>query len=146
MLPDFIGWRYIHSWLVFSIQLVNCCPMDEGTILVYCCPLPSLLPSPPLPPSQTNCTVQYIQTVYGCEGEGGGGLNCVVDHILQGVLHSVSDQIQNLQNCFTTPNKMSSKDDIKGLVSLKVPSSMISSLSLTQPENISIFHSNEWKV
>jgi hypothetical protein len=36
-----------------------------------------------------------------------------------GVLHSVSDQIQNLQNCFTTPNKMTSKDDIKGLVSLK---------------------------
>jgi hypothetical protein len=23
-----------------------------------------------------------------------------------GVVHSVSDQIQNLQNCFTTPNKM----------------------------------------
>ncbi len=31
----------------------------------------------------------------------------------------VSDQIQNLQNCFTTPNKMISEDDIKGLVSLK---------------------------
>jgi hypothetical protein len=36
-----------------------------------------------------------------------------------GVLHSVADQIQNLQNCFTTPNKVTSKDDIKGLVSLK---------------------------
>ncbi len=35
------------------------------------------------------------------------------------VLHSVSDQIQNLQNCFTTPNKMTCKDYIKGLVSLK---------------------------
>ncbi len=35
-----------------------------------------------------------------------------------GVLHSVSDQVQNLQNCFTTPNKMTSEDDIKGLVSL----------------------------
>jgi hypothetical protein len=23
---DFIDWRYIHSWLVFSTQLVNCCP------------------------------------------------------------------------------------------------------------------------
>jgi hypothetical protein len=31
----------------------------------------------------------------------------------------VSDQIQNLPNCFTTPNKMTSEDDIKGLVSLK---------------------------
>ncbi len=36
-----------------------------------------------------------------------------------GVLHSVSDHFQNLQNCFTTPNKMTSEDDIKGLVSLK---------------------------
>ncbi len=36
-----------------------------------------------------------------------------------GVLHSVSDQIRNLQNCFTAPNKMTSEDDIKGLVSLK---------------------------
>ncbi len=36
-----------------------------------------------------------------------------------GVLHSVSDQIKNLQNCFTTPNKMTSEDNINGLVSLK---------------------------
>jgi hypothetical protein len=36
-----------------------------------------------------------------------------------GILHSVSDQIQNLPNCFTTSNKMTSEDDIKGLVSLK---------------------------
>ncbi len=36
-----------------------------------------------------------------------------------GILHSVSDQIQNLLNCFTTPNKMTSEDDIKGLLSLK---------------------------
>jgi hypothetical protein len=25
-LTDFIDWRYIHSWFVFSTQLVNCCP------------------------------------------------------------------------------------------------------------------------
>jgi hypothetical protein len=31
----------------------------------------------------------------------------------------ISEQIQNLQNCFTTQTKMTSKDDIKGLVSLK---------------------------
>ena len=37
----------------------------------------------------------------------------------EGVLHSVSDQIQNLQNCFNTQTKMTSTDDIKGLVSLK---------------------------
>ncbi len=31
----------------------------------------------------------------------------------------VRPQIRNLQNCFTAPNKMTSEDDIKGLVSLK---------------------------
>ncbi len=36
-----------------------------------------------------------------------------------GILHSVSDQMQNLPNHFTTPNKMTSENDIKGLVSLK---------------------------
>jgi hypothetical protein len=36
-----------------------------------------------------------------------------------GILQSVSDQMQNLQNYFTTPNKMTSENDIKGLVSLK---------------------------
>ncbi len=36
-----------------------------------------------------------------------------------GILHSVSDQMQNLLNYFTTPNKMTSENDIKGLVSLK---------------------------
>jgi hypothetical protein len=29
-----------------------------------------------------------------------------------GILHSVSDQIQDLPSCFTTPNKMTSEDDI----------------------------------
>jgi hypothetical protein len=53
-----------------------------------------------------------------CDGGGGEGLKCTVDHILQEFLHSVSDQIRNLQNCFTAPNKMTSEDDIKGLVSL----------------------------
>jgi hypothetical protein len=45
---------------------------------------------------------------------GGGVESGVVDHILQEFnIHSVSDQIQNLQNCYTTtPNKNSSKDDI----------------------------------
>ncbi len=31
-LTDFMDWRYIHSWLVYSTQLVivNCCPIEEG--------------------------------------------------------------------------------------------------------------------
>jgi hypothetical protein len=38
-LTDFIDWRYIHSWFVFSTQLVNCCPQGRRnyTLLVYCC-------------------------------------------------------------------------------------------------------------
>ncbi len=50
-------------------------PMEEGTILVYCCPSTVSLTSPP---SQNICTVY---TVGYCVG--GGGLNCVVDYILQ---------------------------------------------------------------
>jgi hypothetical protein len=45
-LTDFIDWRYIHSWFVFSTQLVNCCPHGRRNykVLVYCCPstVPSL--------------------------------------------------------------------------------------------------------
>ncbi len=53
-------------------------------------------------------------------GEGGwGSVEMYCGPYSAGVLHSVSDQIQNLQNCFTTPNKMTSEDDITGLVSLK---------------------------
>jgi hypothetical protein len=44
-----------------------------------------------------------------------GGVEMYFGSYSAGVEHSVSDQIQNLQNCFTTPNK---NDQIKGLVSL----------------------------
>ncbi len=57
---DFIDWRYIHSWFLFSTQLVNCCPHGQRNymVLVYCCPstVPSLWPSPPSPLPN----VQYI--------------------------------------------------------------------------------------
>ncbi len=52
-------------------------------------------------------------------GGEGGGVELYCRQYSAGVLHSVSDQIQNLPNFFTTPNKMASKDDIKELVSLK---------------------------
>ena len=48
---------------------------------------------------------------------GGDGFYC--RPYSAGILHSVSDQMQNLPNYFTTPNKMTSENDIKGLVSLK---------------------------
>jgi hypothetical protein len=74
--------------------------MEEGTILYLCTVAPllyllsDLLPHPPL------SNVQYIQTVCDC-----GGVEMYCGPYSAGVLHSVSDQIQNLQNCFTTPNK-----------------------------------------
>ncbi len=79
-LTDFIDWRYIHSWLVFSTQLVICCPHGRRNYTCVLLPLYLLsnLPPPPLP----KLNVQYIQTG-GCGGMVGGILNRVVDHILQ---------------------------------------------------------------
>jgi hypothetical protein len=76
--------------------------MEEGTILYLCTVAPLLyLLSDLLPPSPfTN--VKYIQTVCDC---GGGGVEMYCGPYSAGVLHSVSDQIQNLQNCFTTLTK-----------------------------------------
>jgi hypothetical protein len=94
--------------------------MKNLMVLVYCCPSTVLyLLSDLLPPSLLP-NVQYsIQTVCDCGvgGGGGGGVEMYCGPYSAGVLHSVSDQIQDLQNCFTTPNKMTSEDDIKGLVS-----------------------------
>jgi hypothetical protein len=59
---DFVDWRYIHSWLVFSTKLVNGRP--HGRMNYTCVLLPLYLPPPPLP----KLNVQYIQTVCGCEG------------------------------------------------------------------------------
>ncbi len=69
-LTDCIDWRYIHSWLVFSTQLVNCWSPWTKELYILCtvAPLPSLWP-PPIPKPN----VQYIQTVCGCVGVGRGG-------------------------------------------------------------------------
>ena len=50
-------------------------------------------------------------------GKGGGRVELCCRPYTAG--YSVSDQIQNLPNCFTTPNKMTCEDDIKRLVSIK---------------------------
>jgi hypothetical protein len=91
-LTDFIDWRYIHSWLEFSTQLVNCCPHGRRnyTVLYLCTVAPilyllsDLLPPPPLP------NVQYIQTVCDCGGWW-GGVEMYCGPYSAGVLHSVSD-------------------------------------------------------
>jgi hypothetical protein len=38
-LTDFIDWRYIHSWLVFLTQLVNCCPHERRNYTCVLLPL-----------------------------------------------------------------------------------------------------------
>ncbi len=97
-LTDFIDWRYIHSWFVCSTQLV----------LLYL--LSDLLPPSPLP------NVQYIQTV--CDW-GGGMLKCTVDHILQEFYTLFLTRFRTYKIASPPLTKMTSKDDIKGLVSLK---------------------------
>ncbi len=68
------------SGLYFRPSLWTVAPMDEGTILMYCCPstLSSLWPSP-LP----KLNVLYIQTVCVTGAGEGGVFSCPVDHILQ---------------------------------------------------------------
>ncbi len=79
-LKDFIDWKYLHSLLVFSTQLVNCWPHERRNYTCVLLPVYLLSDLPPLP----KVNVQYIQTVCGC---GGGDrlrvLGCVVDHNLQ---------------------------------------------------------------
>jgi hypothetical protein len=88
-------------------------PWTKEQYLCTVCPSTLSLTSSPLPPLP-KLNVQFIQTV--CDCGGGGIVELYCGPYSAWVLHSVSDQSQNLQNCFITPNK---KDDIKGLVSLK---------------------------
>ncbi len=87
-------------------------PWTKEQYLCTVAPLSSLWP-PPLP----KLNVQYIKTVC-VTGGGGGDVELCCRPYSAVVLHSVSGQIQNLQNCYTTPKQMTSKDDIKGLLSL----------------------------
>ncbi len=84
---------------------------------VYCCPSTFSLTSSP--PSQTKCTVLYIQTVCVCGGVGGGVLNCPVDHILQEFYTLFLTRFRTYKIASPPQTKMTSADDIKGLVSLK---------------------------
>ncbi len=134
-LTDFIDWRYIHSLVgIFDPACELLPPWTKELYLCTVAPLSSLWPPPP--PSQTKCTV-YTDRV--CLR--GGGWIVLCRPYSAGILHSVSYQMQNLPNYFfffffffwgggifsiffrtnyfTTPNKMTSENDIKGLVSIK---------------------------
>ncbi len=117
-LTDFIDWRYIHSWFIFSTQLVNCCPHGQRN---YTCVLPlySLWPPPPYPPpSQCTLIVQYMQRQCVTVGEGWGMLKCTVDHILQEFYTQFLTRFRTYRIASPPQTKITSKDDIKGLVSL----------------------------
>ncbi len=84
-LTDFIDWRYIHSWFVFSTQLVNCCPHGGRNYTSVLLPLYCTfsLTSSPLPSFPMYSICRQCLTVGGGKVGGGGVLKCTVDHILQ---------------------------------------------------------------
>jgi hypothetical protein len=107
-LTDFIDWRCIHALLVFSTQLVNC--WTKELYLCTVAPLPSLWP-PPTPLTKLN--VQYVAV-------GGGGVSSfVVDHILQEFYTLFLTRFRTNKIASPPQTKITSKDDIKGFVSLK---------------------------
>ncbi len=96
-LTDFRDWRCTLSWLEFQTQLCELLtPCRRNYVLPLYCTFS--LTASPLPKQN----VQNIQCV--AVGDG-GDVELYCRPYPAGVLHSVSDQIQNLQNCFTTPNK-----------------------------------------
>jgi hypothetical protein len=119
-LTDLIDWRYIHSWFVFSTQLVNCCPHGRRNytcvLLPLCCTFS--LTSSPLPPFPMYSICRQCVTVGGGGGVG-GVLKCTVDHILQEFYTLFLTRIRTYKIASPPQTKMTSKDDIKGLLSLK---------------------------
>ncbi len=83
------------------------------TVLVYCCPSAFSLTSSP---SSPKCSL-YTASVWrwgGC-----GMLNCTVEHILQEFYTLFLTRFKTYKIASPPHTKMTSKDDIKGLVSLK---------------------------
>ena len=111
-----MDWRYIHSWLVFSTQLVNCCPHGRRNYTCVLLPLYCTfsLTSSPLPPFPLYSIYRQCVTV-----GGGGVLECPVDHILQEFYTVFLTRFRTYKIASPPQTKMTSKDDIKGLVSLK---------------------------
>jgi hypothetical protein len=85
-LIEFIDWRYSLSCWYFRPSFVNYCIAPLAFSLVHLPPFPN-----------PKCSI-YRQCVAGM---GLGVLSCVGDHIL----HSVADQIQNLQKLLYLPKE-----------------------------------------
>ncbi len=97
-LIEFIDWRYSQPYWYFRPLL-----WTDVAICTF-----SLTP-PPLP-SQSKRT-EYTDSVWLWGVGGGGVFSCVVDHILQ-EFNTLFLTRFNQQNCYTIPNKNTSKDDV----------------------------------
>jgi hypothetical protein len=118
-LADFIDWRYIHSVVcIFGPGCELLPPWMKEQYLCNVAPLLYLLSDLTPPPSQTKCTIYTVlYSIYRhcvwLEGGGGDVELCCRPYSAE-VLHSVSGQIQNLQNCYTTPSKWPGKTTLRG--------------------------------
>jgi hypothetical protein len=114
-LTDFIDWRYIHSWFVFSTQLVNCFPHGRRNYTCVLLPLYCTfsLTSSPLPPSQW--------TVYTDNAWlwGGGCWNVLWTIFCKEFYILFLTRFRTYKIASPPQTKMTSKDDITGLVSIK---------------------------
>ncbi len=111
-LTDFIDWRYIHSLFVFSTQLVNCCPHGRRNYTCVLLPLYCTFSLTSFPPFQMYNIYRQCMTV----GVGGGGVEMYCGPYSARVLDS---RFRTYKIASPLQTKMTSKDDIKGLVSLK---------------------------
>ncbi len=119
-LTDFIDWRYIHSWFVFFDPACELLP--PWTKEIYLCTvapllylLSDLLPPPPFP----MYSILYTDSVWLWGGGMGVVLKCTVDHILQEFYTQFLTRFRTYKIASPPQTKMTSKDDIEGLGSLK---------------------------
>jgi hypothetical protein len=102
-LTDFTNLKYIHSWLIFSTQLLNCCPHGRWNYTCVLLPLYFSLTSPP-PLSEYSIYRQCVAV--------GGVLSRVVDHILQEFNTLFLTRLRTYKIAAPPKTKMVSKEDI----------------------------------
>jgi hypothetical protein len=98
-MPSLLVFNKVYRLEIQSVTLVFSTP------LVYCCPSTFSLISPLPPFPKVNIQYSICRQCVAVGGWGLGGVELCCRPYSAGVYHSVSDQIQNLQNCYTTPNK-----------------------------------------
>ncbi len=109
----------IHSLMVcIFVPVCELLPPRKKELYFTCVLLPLYctfsLTSFPLPPFPMYSIYRQCVTV-----EGGGVLKCTVDHILQGFYTLFLTRFRTYKIATPPQTKMTSKDDIKGFLSLK---------------------------